>query len=71
MLTPAETKNIQQSYNTHDQHLSPLEAVSLGLLTLSIGDTIDLRSIVRHIPIGTGSTKTIDESKAEMLGLIG
>ena len=77
MLSPAEIKVIQAKYNTHDQKLSTLEAFSLGMIYLSVGDTIDLRAIAKDINAaspkgGPGAVvgRVIDESKADILSRV-
>jgi hypothetical protein len=49
MLSPKEIKEMQQDFNTHNQKMSILESFFLGMTSLSVGDSIDLRSIARGV----------------------
>jgi len=77
MITANDIKTIQAQHNTHSQKLSTLEAFSLGMIYLSVGDTIDLRAIAKDINSGTSKIpnsiglRGIDEAKAEMLSRVG
>ena len=45
MISQDDIKIIKAQHNTHNQKLSTLEAFSLGMVYLSVGDTIDLTAI--------------------------
>jgi hypothetical protein len=77
MISRDDIKIIQGQHNTHNQKLSTLEAFSLGMIYLTVGDTIDLTAIAKDInseyskiskSIGSQS---IDESRAGMLCRVG
>ena len=78
MISQDEIKIIQAQHNTHKQKLSTLEAFSLGMIYLSVGDTIDLKAIAEEInsdnskiPNRIGSRRSINESSAEILSRVG